>query len=165
MVLKYLKSSADTPMDTGAVRTVVSQFLKRLELPSFKVDVLLSGSEVFVLIQAEPHRNLRYSNLLEIKLKACVEAEVRVRLKAVFWRFKIDERDIRGLPEQDAYNWLPPEGASIPAPVSAPRAEKADAEGPPSVMQHPSRSLESIHVDEASWDEFEQLKGEGRPPV
>jgi hypothetical protein len=162
MIFKYFKSqdSDGRAYDLGAVKRKVESFLDNLELPRFKVSAFQAEGDVIVLIQVEPHRNLRYSNLLEIKLKVYVESEAKVPVKAVFWRFKIDEAENKGALEQSVYEWSPPAGQT--ATPSGKAKAGSGKEGPSSAMMPPARTVDHIDLQEGSWDEFEQLSGKDK---
>lgn len=87
-----------------AITVAVHQFLESRGVVNFKVYTLVYEDKPVVLIQAEPQKKLRFSNILEIQIKKFIREKVDTDVPGVFWRFKTDYKEEPG-PEQADYEF------------------------------------------------------------
>ena len=86
------------------ITIAVHQFLESRGVINFKVYTLVYEDKPVVLIQAEPQKKLRFSNILEIQIKKYIREKLDINVPGVFWRFKIDYKEDPG-PEQADYEF------------------------------------------------------------
>lgn len=87
-----------------AITIAVHHFLENRGVINFKVYTLVYEDKPVVLIQAEPQKKLRFSNILEIQIKQFIREKLDKDVPGVFWRFKTDYTDAPG-PEQADYEF------------------------------------------------------------
>jgi len=87
-----------------AITRAVHGFLEARGVVNFKVYTLIHEDNPVILVQAEPQKKLRFSNILEIQIRKFVQEKLGKEAAAVFWRFKTDNSDVPG-PEQADYEF------------------------------------------------------------
>lgn len=128
------------PLVLQAITRCVSEFLTSRGVEKFKVFTLVIEGEPSVHIQAEAHKNLRFSNLIEHQIRQRVEEQMAVTVGPVFWRFQMDTPTEPGR-EQVSYEDYPTRpGDTAPVPA-VPRNEQ------PSAPVEPHRDEGSEHYD------------------
>jgi len=150
-----------------SINEVVYQFLLAREVQNFKVYTIDYEDNPVVLIQAEPQKKLRFSNILEIQIKRHLREKLGFQVPAIFWRFKTDSSERPG-PEQADYEYeekpeYPQDHASgaqavaslesalTGKPISGSNAENYD------VLQLADKGIEVEEISMGEFDEF--LKG------
>jgi adenylate kinase family enzyme len=101
------------PMDLGkieAINKIVSGFLEKRGITRYKVFTTLFEGRPVVHIQAEAHKNLRFSNLIEIRLRKEFEEKLQIDIGGIFWRFQMDFTDKPSpeLADYEEYPTIPP---------------------------------------------------------
>lgn len=99
----FLPGGSRSQVDTNKVRSLVEDFLDGLQVVKYEASAHILNEEVIVHVQAEPQRELRYSNLIEIQIKNAVKNGLGADVSRVFWRFRTDIDDERVV-EQSIYN-------------------------------------------------------------
>lgn len=173
----FLKRTPEEPTISKKQLLSINQatisFLEVRGVENFKVYTISYDNHPVVLIQVEPQKKLRFSNIIEIQIKKYIRAHLSIEVPAIFWRFKTDYSDTPG-PEQADYEFeeqpqypqdkpKPAEATTVAA--SAPPKEKNGK----STENHdhdtylsPSQTLNNMHVEEIdiSMGEFDEfLKG------
>jgi len=154
-----------------AINKAVYSFLEIRGVTNFKVYTIAYDNQPVVLIQAEPQKKLRFSNIIEIQVKKFIRDALSIEVPAVFWRFKTDYSEEPG-PEQADYEFdeqppYPQEGDRSAQRESASLAEN-EKNASQSMEQDtvlylpPHLSINNMHVEEiditmGEFDEF--LKG------
>ena len=154
-----------------AINKAVYGFLEVRGVTNFKVYTIAYENQPVVLIQAEPQKKLRFSNIIEIQVKKFIRDTLSIEVPAVFWRFKTDYSEEPG-PEQADYEFdeqppYPQERDRFAQRESASPAENEKNAGQ-SMEQDtvlylpPHLSINDMHVEEiditmGEFDEF--LKG------
>jgi hypothetical protein len=87
-----------------SITVAVHRFLENRGVINFKVYTLVYEDKPVILIQAEPQKKLRFSNILEIQIKKFIREKLDTDVPGVFWRFKTDYREEPG-PEQADYEF------------------------------------------------------------
>lgn len=153
-----------------AITVAVHQFLESRGVVNFKVYTLVYEDKPVVLIQAEPQKKLRFSNILEIQIKKFIREKVDTDVPGVFWRFKTDYKEEPG-PEQADYEFdeqpTYPQDATTTLIEQQTQAEEEPAEQPASAHQENHDELYDIRntksgfeVEEITLGEFDEfLKG------
>jgi hypothetical protein len=153
-----------------AITVAVHQFLESRGVINFKVYTLVYEDKPVVLIQAEPQKKLRFSNILEIQIKKFIREKVDTDVPGVFWRFKTDYKEEPG-PEQADYEFdeqpTYPQDATTTLVEQETQAEEKPAEQPASAHQENHDELYDIRntksgfeVEEITLGEFDEfLKG------
>ena len=151
-----------------AINQAAYQFLEVRGVENFKVYTIAYDNQPVVLIQVEPQKKLRFSNIIEIQIKKFVREKLSVEVPAVFWRFKTDYSEVPG-PEQADYEFeeqprYPQDKAHPSAQDSPALLEAAKTAGEPleqdSVFLSPHLTTNNMHVEEISMGEFDEfLKG------
>ena len=153
-----------------AITVAVHQFLESRGVVNFKVYTLVYEDKPVVLIQAEPQKKLRFSNILEIQIKKFIREKVDTDVPGVFWRFKTDYKEEPG-PEQADYEFdeqpTYPQDATTTLVEQETQAEEKPAEQPASAHQENHDELYDIRntksgfeVEEITLGEFDEfLKG------
>lgn len=101
---KTEKPAAVSKRTVEAITVAVHQFLESRGVINFKVYTLVYEDKPVVLIQAEPQKKLRFSNILEIQIKKFIRENLDTDVPGVFWRFKTDYKEEPG-PEQADYEF------------------------------------------------------------
>lgn len=155
------------------INQIVYNFLEVRGVENFKVYTIAYDDQPVVLIQAEPQKKLRFSNIIEIQIKKFIRETLSIEVPAVFWRFKTDYSETPG-PEQADYEFEEEPGypqdsnrAQLAAQQPSPRIEKAKSVGEPMEQDSvfhmlPHQTLNNMHVEEVdiSMGEFDEfLKG------
>lgn len=156
----------------------VQKFLESKEVTNFKVYTILCEDNPVVLVQAEPQKKLRFSNILEAQVRNFLSEELAVEVPAVFWRFKSNAQN-EAEPEQASYVFE--ESPQYPA-DQAPALAAAASEVKSAAKEEPRKETEKrpvaesrdqdlydlqsttrrMHVEEISMSEFDAfLKGDG----
>ena len=86
------------------INAAAHNFLEVRGVENFKVYTIAYDNQPVVLIQAEPQKKLRFSNIIEIQIKKHIRDHFSTEVPAVFWRFKTDNTDVPG-PEQADYEF------------------------------------------------------------
>ena len=157
-----------------SINAAVHHFLLIREVRNFKVYTIDHEDNPVVLIQAEPQRKLRFSNILEIQIKRHVKEKLGLEIPAVFWRFRTDSSEKPG-PEQADFNYEETPEHMTDAPTVPPSAESGAAAAPAApvhedTVETPSSSSEfydtrqlarrGMEVEEITMGEFDEfLKG------
>ncbi|MCE5181641.1 MAG: hypothetical protein LLG15_07565 [Betaproteobacteria bacterium] len=163
----FLKKQEPETIDKGTLQTInkiTCQFLEARGVENFKVYTIAYEDQPVVLIQAEPQKKLRFSNIIEIQIKNFIRDTLSIEVPAVFWRFKTDNSDTPG-PEQADYEFeepflSPPTGDHIPQ--SSHQVEDASMEQESAFHLAPHLTLDNMQVEEVdiSMGEFDEfLKG------
>lgn len=153
-----------------AITIAVHHFLEARGVVNFKVYTLVYEDNPVVLIQAEPQKKLRFSNILEIQIKKFIREKLGKEVPAVFWRFKTDQSEKPG-PEQADYEYdeqpAYPQDTIMPPPTEphphAVEAGEAAAETPEmhnelyDVRYTTGKAFEVEELTIGEFDEF--LKG------
>lgn len=160
------------------INHAVHNFLESKEVTNFKVYTILCEANPVVLIQAEPQKKLRFSNILEVQIKTFLSEKLAVDVPAVFWRFKTDERNEPG-PEQAGYSFeeaprypadQPSAQTAATPPAMKETKKKPQEDKPPEPAKSNDQDLYDLHqttrqgmqVEEISMGEFDAfLKGGG----
>lgn len=104
----FLKKEKEEPAFSKgrllAINKAVYGFLEVRGVTNFKVYTIAYDNHPVVLIQAEPQKKLRFSNIIEIQVKKFIRETLSIEVPAVFWRFKTDYSDEPG-PEQADYEF------------------------------------------------------------
>lgn len=155
------------------INQIVYKFLEVRGVENFKVYTIAYDDQPVVLIQAEPQKKLRFSNIIEIQIKKFIRETQSIEVPAVFWRFKTDYSETPG-PEQADYEFEEEPGypqdsnrAQPAAQQPSSRIEKAKSVGEPMEQDSvfhmlPHQTLNNMHVEEVdiSMGEFDEfLKG------
>lgn len=172
--LKKGKGETISKSSLLSINQLVYKFLEVRGVENFKVYTIAYEDQPVVLIQAEPQKKLRFSNIIEIQVKKFVRDHLSIEVPAVFWRFKTDYSETPG-PEQADYEFedqpgYPQDSAgpqpSAPEPSAAQIAEAKNVGEPmeqDSVFHmSPQHTLNNMHVEEIdiSMGEFDEfLKG------
>lgn len=146
------------------INKTACQFLEARGVENFKVYTIAYEDQPVVLVQAEPQKKLRFSNIIEIQIKNFIRDTLSIEVPAVFWRFKTDNSETPG-PEQADYEFeepllFPPTGGHIPQ--SSLQAEEASMEQENTFHLAPHLTLDNMQVEEVdiSMGEFDEfLKG------
>lgn len=163
----FLKKQEPETIGKGTLQTInkiACQFLEARGVVNFKVYTIAYEDQPVVLIQAEPQKKLRFSNIIEIQIKNFIRDTLSIEVPAVFWRFKTDNSETPG-PEQADYEFeepllSPPTGGYLPQ--SSPQAEEASMEQESAFHLSPYLTLDNMQVEEVdiSMGEFDEfLKG------
>lgn len=141
------------------INATVHQFLRVREVRNFKVYTINYEENPVVLIQAEPQKKLRFSNILEIQIKRHLKEKLGFQVPAVFWRFKTNASEEPG-PEQADYEYedapeYPQDETSSPE-QNAAEAMSANNEQY-DVSQLARKGMEVEEITMGEFDEF--LKG------
>ncbi|MDD5241409.1 MAG: hypothetical protein PHG47_06775 [Sulfuricella sp.] len=172
----FLKKQKPEAVGKGTLKTInkmTCQFLEARGVENFKVYTIAYEDQPVVLIQAEPQRKLRFSNIIEIQIRKFVRDKLSIEVPAVFWRFKTDNSEIPG-PEQADYEFeeQPPSSlagdqARSSAQQASPQVEKAKSVGESMEQEStfhlsPHLTVDNMQVEEVdiSMGEFDEfLKG------
>lgn len=172
----FLKKEKQETIDKDTLQSInqiAYRFLEVRGVENFKVYTIAYDSQPVVLIQAEPQKKLRFSNIIEIQIKKFVRDNLKLEVPAVFWRFKTDYSETPG-PEQADYEFEEQPGypqdsssARSGAQEPSPRIEEARNVGEPMEQDSvfhasPYQTLNNMHVEEIdiSMGEFDEfLKG------
>lgn len=167
----FLKKQKPEVISKGTLHTInkmTCQFLEARGVENFKVYTIAYEDQPVVLIQAEPQKKLRFSNIIEIQIKNFVRDTLSIEVPAVFWRFKTDSSETPG-PEQADYEFeepsTPPTGGY--APQASSQVEEARHTGESMEQESifhlsPHLTLDNMQVEEVdiSMGEFDEfLKG------
>lgn len=156
------------PRQIEAVDRCVTEFLENRQVGKFMVFTTLHDGRPIVHIQAEAHKNLRFSNLIEIRIRQYVEEKTGLEIGPIYWRFQMESAEEPAV-EQSSYEdySAPPQTSTPPArpspdtshpePVSSLRSEP-DAEESHDYDIH-RLAREGIDVQEISASELEALIG------
>lgn len=152
-----------------SINQLVYRFLEVRGVENFEVYTLDYDNHPVVLIQADPQKRLRFSNIIEIQIKKFVRDSLSIEVPAVFWRFKTDYSETPG-PEQADYEFEEqpayPQDGERAQPTSQ-QTEEATRVGEPMEQDSvfhmlPYQTLNNMHVEEIdiSMGEFDEfLKG------
>ncbi|HUW50581.1 MAG TPA: hypothetical protein VMV75_06165 [Sulfuricella sp.] len=172
----FLKKEKPKTIGKGTLQTInkiACQFLEARGVENFKVYTIAYEDQPVVLIQAEPQKKLRFSNIIEIQIKKFIRDNLSIEVPAVFWRFKTDNSETPG-PEQADYEFeeqpnYPPtvDQAQPSAQQSSPQVEEAKSKGESMEQESvfhlsPHLTLDNMQVEEVdiSMGEFDEfLKG------
>lgn len=129
--LKKEKPGTISKVTLQTINKMACQFLEMRGVENFKVYTIAYEDQPVVLIQAEPQKKLRFSNIIEIQIKKFVRDNLSIEVPAVFWRFKTNNSETPG-PEQADYEFeeqplYPPNAdqAQSSAQRSSPQVEEA----------------------------------------
>lgn len=170
----FLQKAKQKTIGKGTLQTInriVHRFLEVRGVENFKVYTIAYDDHPVVLIQAEPQKKLRFSNIIEIQIKRFIRENLSIEVPAVFWRFKTDYSETPG-PEQADYEFEEqpgyPQDSNRAQPAAASlRIEQARSVGEPMEQDSvfhmlPHQTLNNMHVEEVdiSMGEFDEfLKG------
>ena len=172
----FLKKGKEQTISKGTLQTinqVAYKFLEVRGVENFKVYTIAYEDQPVVLIQAEPQKKLRFSNIIEIQIKKFVRDNLSIEVPAIFWRFKTDYSETPG-PEQADYEFedqpgYPQDSISTQSPAHEPSAQIEEAKRVGEPMEQdsvfhmsPHQTLNNMHVEEIdiSMGEFDEfLKG------
>lgn len=84
------KPDASDPRQLELIDRYVIEFLENRQVGKFKVFTALHADQPIVHVQAEAHKNLRFSNLIEIRIRQYVEEKTGLEVGAVYWRFQME---------------------------------------------------------------------------
>lgn len=151
------KPDASDPRLLGTIDRCVAEFLENRQVGKFKVFTLLHEGRPIVHVQAEAHKNLRFSNLIEIRLRQYVEEKTGVEIGAVYWRFQMEHGEEPAV-EQAFFEDYPAVPPVAPAPPSENHAASPE---PEESHDYDIRRLarEGIDVQEISASELDALMG------
>lgn len=166
---KKQKPEAISKNTLHTINKTACQFLEARGVENFKVYTIAYEDQPVILIQAEPQKKLRFSNIIEIQIKHFVRDTLSIEVPAVFWRFKTDNSETPG-PEQADYEYeepllFPPTVGHVPQ--SSPQVEEARNTGESMEQESvfhfsPHLTLDNMQVEEVdiSMGEFDEfLKG------
>jgi hypothetical protein len=170
--LKKSKEPATISRDTlQAINQAAYNFLEVRGIENFKVYTIAYEEHPVVLIQVEPQKKLRFSNIIEVQIRKHIRDSLSIEVPAVFWRFKTDYTEIPG-PEQADYEFdeqphYPQDQNQNPVTEQEHAAllEQAKAVGEPleqDSLYHlpPHLAVNDLQVEEISMGEFDEfLKG------
>ncbi len=145
------------------------EFLKNRGIEKFDVFSTTHEERAIVHIQAAAHKNLRFSNLIELQIRQYIEKNTGYEIGAVFWRFQLDESD-EPSPEQAHYDEFPkyPQDKPQATPVSAgePSAvtQTTAPEEPVAPYDFHTTIQNGIEVKEISLQDFEAVMQKAAPP-
>jgi len=168
------KRKTDPVLDASLLDNITRatiEFLKNRGIEKFDVFSAAHEGRSIVHIQAEAHKNLRFSNLIELQIRQHIEKKTGHEIGAVFWRFQLDESD-KPCVEQVHYDEFPK------YPQDQPKAAPAPAGETPPVTQQPAATSgepaapydlhtatrEGIEVEEISLQDFEAILQKTTPP-
>lgn len=174
----FLKKTPEEPAISKkqllAINKATISFLDVRGVENFQVYTIAYDNHPVVLIQVEPQKKLRFSNIIEIQIKKYIRAHLSIEVPAIFWRFKTDYSETPG-PEQADYEFEEhpqypqdkPAAATTTAAAAASEPPKEKNGKPPENHDHdsylsPSQTLNNMHVEEIdiSMGEFDEfLKG------
>ncbi len=151
------------------INQVACHFLEIRGIEDFKVYTIAYDEQPVVLIQAVPQKKLRFSNIIEIQIRAFIRDNLSIEVPAVFWRFKTDRSEVPG-PEQADYEFdehpqYPQDWGSVSA--TGGQIAAGDEKGAPDENNEqennypsPRQTLNNMQVEEISMGEFDEfLKG------
>lgn len=152
-----------------AINNAVRRFMESRGVENFKVYTIAYEDHPIVLIQAQPQKKLRFSNILEIQIKKFIREQFSAEVPAIFWRFKTDYSEEPG-PEQADYDFEehprypqdrePPAAATEAAAVKPGPGEPAKANENNEEFDIHHLTAKGIDVHEISMGEFDEfLKG------
>ncbi len=161
------KSDISDPRQLAVVDHCIAEFLENRQIGKFKVFTTLHEGQLIVHVQAEAHKNLRFSNLIEIRIRQYVEEKIGLAVGAVYWRFQMESAE-EPAQEQSSYE-------DYSAPPDAAKPSAAPPVAAPSTSAHPHEEIheaeenrdydirrlarEGIDVQEISASELEALMG------
>lgn len=165
------KPDASDPRQLEVIDRCVVEFLENRQVGKFKVFTLLHHDRPVVHIQAEAHKNLRFSNLIEIRIRQYVEEKTGLEIGAVYWRFQMESAEEPAV-EQSCYEDYPsnptqPKIGGTPSQAS-PAAIHASSSPPPTAEPEQEDNhdydihrlaREGIDVQEISASELDALMG------
>lgn len=169
-LFSFGKKKTVAPPDPRHIELIdrcVHEFLENREIGKFKVFTTLHEQRPIVHVQAEAHKNLRFSNLIEIRIRQYVEEKTGLEIGAVYWRFQMESAEEPAM-EQSAYEdyTAPPHP---PQPVATAKAKAAAADMVQETHTPPEHHLEDydihrlakegIDVQEISQSELDALIG------
>ncbi len=127
-----------TVADTRRIAKAVKEYFDRSNAKVSSQCLLVNG-RFMVLVESEPLKRFRYSNIVEASLVGHVEKTLGLQVDRVFWRFPL------------------PIGTSSPLDTAdikpAARGDDYIAEGIREAKTNPD-----YHVAEDSWDQFEMAQ-------
>lgn len=144
-----------------AMNKIVSGFLEKRGITRYKVFTTLFEGRPIVHIQAEAHKNLRFSNLIEIRLRKEFEEKLKIDIGGIFWRFQMDFTDSPSpeLADYEDYPTVPP--ALKQAISKTTESQPAPAEpspAPGSAGSAPEAEPEENHFRPDDTQEFYDIK-------
>ena len=165
--------------DVESITIAVHRFLESRGVVNFKVYTLVYEDKPVILIQAEPQKKLRFSNILEIQIKKFLRESLDTNVPGVFWRFKTDYKEEPG-PEQADYEFdeqpaYPQDTTTLsgtgPATEIQPGAEAATQSKPVEPQDNHEElydirnTRKGFEVEEITLGEFDEfLKGSSPAP-
>lgn len=162
------KPDPANPRQIEAVDRCVTEFLENRQVGKFMVFTTMHEGRPIVHIQAEAHKNLRFSNLIEIRIRQYVEEKTGLEIGPVYWRFQMESAEEPEV-EQSSYEdySTPLKTGSVPAaplPASShPAAVSSHGSEPEQEESHDydihRLAREGIDVQEISASELEALIG------
>jgi hypothetical protein len=149
------------PRQIDAIDRCVSEFLENRDIGKFRVFTTLHEQRPIVHVQAEAHKNLRFSNLIEIRIRQYVEEETGLEIGAVYWRFQMEHADEPAAEQASYEDYSPSPQAQEPSPAS-PVPSTQQAPPPDSHLDDYDihrLAKEGIDVQEISQSELDALIG------
>ena len=170
-------------LTAAAVGYLVYQFLrerKRFEKESAAADAARNYLEKFgircrisatqmaegivLLVETEPHKKLRFSYIIEQPMRKFVSESAGVWVQSIFWRFRVNPKQLT-VPEVQYREPATQGGAVTGSNVAEPGAEMSSVpESNPEMDAHEAidsddyfQTSRQILLEEASWDDFEDL--------
>lgn len=125
-MFSFFSKEKDAALDKDTLENInaaVHHFLLIRDVSNFKVYTMDYEDNPVVLIQAEPQRKLRFSNILEIQIKRHVKERLGLDIPAIFWRFRTDTSE-KPAPEQADFDYEETPDRPVEAPTG-PGAESA----------------------------------------
>ncbi len=161
------KTDPTDPRQMATVDRCVVEFLENRQVGKFKVFSTLHEGRPIVHVQAEAHKNLRFSNLIEIRIRQYVEEKIGLELGAVYWRFQMESAEEPAV-EQSYYEEYPANPSPRTDGASPSENPPRSAAVPPATSPEPEEShdydirrlaREGIDVQEISASELDALMG------
>ncbi|HCA26842.1 MAG TPA: hypothetical protein DEP05_04240 [Betaproteobacteria bacterium] len=159
----------DASLLDDITRTTI-EFLKNRGIEKFDVFSAAHEGRSIVHIQAEAHKNLRFSNLIELQIRQHIEKKTGHDIGAVFWRFQLDKSDQPSV-EQVHYDEFPKYPQDHLKAAPAPEGETPPVKQPAATPEEPAApydlhtaAREGIEVEEISLQDFEAILQKTAPP-
>lgn len=137
-----------------AIARAGHEYLAKHGISCRAIGVVLADGSATLLIEAAPHKKLRFSFVIEPSIKSYVKKMAGIEPHFIFWRFPIDEA--QGKPARRGERGAQAEASSTEAtqPDASPAATRAltstGSDGLDDYL-HPHRSY---HIEEVSWNDF-----------
>ena len=136
-----------------AVAKAAQEYLSRFEIPARIVAASLANNCIVLMVEAPPHKKLRFSIIIEQPIKQFVLKQTGVDVDRMFWRFPMPAKNSQASDvKYGEPSTIIPSSQAVITPASTPSESESQA----ITQDHEDDYFQSrsYQIEEISWEDF-----------